>query len=482
MNKKIFLAIAAFMLPMMAPAQTNTELLHITDLTVNKGDSLITFNMNVNPKAYKVKSNDIVTLTPRYVLNDSTFDLPPVRIAGRKAWFTSVRDGNATPLTLSRAGQGDPIEYSSTVGYDPLAGAASIIIKADTTSVCNCDTAKSGLFNIVEITPDPFTNILDFVHNFTYIAPKDTADKVFDLAGRANIIFKVNDTAIDWKYLSNKAELDTIMKTVNAVRDNEYATVDTIHLTGYASPEGPYSNNVRLAKGRTEVVKNYVEERSTFPHSIYGTSSVPEDWGGLREYIVNSSFANKDAMIAFIDDPSIPKEKRNDIFRAKFPTDYPYLLENVYPLLRHTDYMIRYRIKKFYDVEEIAKVFQENAKLLSLNELYLLSNKYEPGSQDYYQVFLTAAVLFPESEVANLNAAGCAMSVDDFQTARMYLEKVKPGPESYYAWGVLYAMEKNYDESLEMLKKARDAGSEKAAEMIPAVQQCKDAPNQIVIY
>lgn len=482
MNKNLFFAIAAFMLPLMAFSQSNTDLLHISDLTVNKGDSLITLNMNVNAKAYKVRSNDIVTLTPQYVVDGDTVKMPEIRIAGRKAWFTSVREGNATPLTMSRAGQGDPIEYSSTVDYSPLVGSSYFIITADTASVCNCNPPKSCDYPVVDINEPPVTNMLQFAHNFSYIAPKDTADKVFNLSGRANIIFKVNRTDIDWTYFSNHAELDSIMKSVNAVRDNEYATVDTILLTGYASPEGPYANNVRLAKGRTEAVQKYVEMHSSFPHSVYHTASVPEDWIGLREYLAASSLPDKDSMIAFIDDPAIPIEKKNDMFRAQFPDDYPSLLQNVYPLLRHTDYRIRYRIKKFYDLEEIAKVFKSNPKLLSLNELYLLSGKYTPGSKEYYEVFLAAAVLFPDSDVANLNAAGCAMSLDDFQSARMYLEKVKPNPESYYAWGVLYAMEENYEKSLEMLRKAAAEGLEKAYDMIPAVEAAMHTSDPIVIY
>lgn len=469
------------MMPLMAMSQSATDLLHISDLSVNKGDSLITLNMNVAPKDYKIKSNDIVTLTPQFVADGDTVDMPPIRIAGRKAWFTQIRENVETPLTLSRSGKSLPVAYSSTLPYAPQSGLSTITIKADTTNVCNCDPARSGDFPIVVINEPPITNFREFAHNFQYIAPKDTADKVFNLSGRANIIFKVNRTDIDWSYFSNHAELDSILKSVNTVRDNKYATVDTILLTGYASPEGPYANNVRLAKGRTEAVQKYVEAHSSFPHSVYHTASVPEDWVGLREWLATSSIPQKDEMIAFIDDPAVTIEKKNDLFRAKFPQEYPSLLQNVYPLLRHTDYRIRYRIKKFYDVNEIAEVFKKNPKLLSLNELYLLSNKYEPGSKEYYEVFLAAAVLFPESEVANLNAAGCAMSLDDFQSAAMYLKKVSPSPESDYAWGVLYAMEEQYEKSLEYLKKAAAAGNQKAADMIHAVEQALDHPDPITL-
>ncbi len=480
MNKTFF-AIAAFMLPLMAMSQSSTDRLHISDLNVNKSDTLITLNMNVDPKAYKVKSNDIVTLTPQFVADGDTVDMPSIRIAGRKAWYTQIREHVETPLTISRSGQGEPLAYSSTIGYAPLSGLSSIIIKADTANICNCNPPRSGDFPVVEINEPPVTNFMEYAHNFSYIAPKDTADKIFNLSGRANIIFKVNRTDIDWSYYSNHAELDSILKSVRAVRDNKYATVDTILLTGYASPEGPYSNNVRLAKGRTEAVRRYVEANSSFPHSVYHTASVPEDWEGLRQWLEHSSLPYRDAMIAFIDNPSIPIEQKNDLFRAQFPNEYPMLLQNVYPILRHTDYRIRYRIKKFYDINEIEEIFNTNPRLLSLNELYLLSGKYEQGSPKYFQVFMTAAAMYPDSDIANLNAAGCAMSNGNLQAARTYLAKVRPGAEADYAWGMLCAMEEDYPRAIVYLEKAADAGNEKAAEILPSVRAAM-SPRESIVY
>ena len=136
-------------------------------------------------------------------------------------------------------------------------------------------------------------------------------------------------------------------------------------------------------------------------------------------------------------------------------------------------------MKKFFDVNEIEQVFETNPKMLTLNELYLLAGKYEQGSPKYYQVYLTAAAMYPDSDVANLNAAGCAMSNGNLQAARTYLEKVRPGADSDYAWGVVYAIEGDYAKALEMLKKAAQAGSKQAADMIPEVEDALSPREQI---
>ena len=69
--KKKLIAMAAALLPMMAAAQSNSERLHISQMSVNKGDSLITLNMTLDPKAFSLKVNDIVSLTPM-LANGST--------------------------------------------------------------------------------------------------------------------------------------------------------------------------------------------------------------------------------------------------------------------------------------------------------------------------------------------------------------------------------------------------------------------------
>ncbi|MBD5277773.1 MAG: DUF3868 domain-containing protein [Bacteroides sp.] len=476
MNKRN-IVIAAMLLPLLAAAEGNSGRLHISDLNVNKGESQLTLNMKVDPKGYRVKGNNIVTLTPMLVAEDDTLSLQPVRIAGKGAWYAEIRDGKSTPLTLLRAGKDNASDYSCTVPFTPAFDKSRIVIKADTASICNCNPPAEGIVPVADLDFRTFTP--EF--SFRYVAPKDTADKIFDLSGRANIIFKVNRTDIDWSYFSNRAELDSIVATINAVRDNEYATVEHILLTGYASPEGPYANNVRLAKGRTEAVKEYVRARSTFPESVYDTSSVPEDWDGLRAWIADSSLPQRDAMLAFIDDPSIPIEKKNDLFRARFPEEYPFLLKSVYPVLRHTDYRITYKIRSFYDIDEIEKVFRTNPRILSLNELYLLAGKYAPGSPEYDRVFTVAANMYPDSDVANLNAAGSAMALGNLQSARTYLAKVKESPESAYALGILSAKEGDYTNALQWLRKAADARVDGAAEAIAEVEKAMAPSTQIVI-
>lgn len=450
-------------------AGVNTDLLHISDLGMNASDDAMTVNMTINPSEYRVASNKYVRLTPILTNSSDTLRLPSVTVAGNRAWYYEVRNNNNAP-SLLRAGKDAQYEYSATVPYEKWMEVSQLAVICDTLNECNCKPPLSSIIPIGDIN----TGIPQFNPDNTdlvYEPSKENTGKIYTLSGRANIIFKVNKTDIDWSYMTNYAELDSIMKSINAVKDNEYATVEMILLTGYASPEGSYANNVRLAKGRTETVKQYVMKHSDFPASVYKTAFVPEDWVGLREWLENNtSIPNREAMISFIDDAKVPVETKNDVFRARFPGEYPFLLKNVYPLLRHTDYKITYKVRKFYDLDEIAHILKTNPRLLSLDELYLLAGKYKPGSTEYDQIYITAASMFPDSEIANLNAASSSLSQGNLKNAKMFLDKVKPTPVAKYTLGIYYAMMKEYDLALKYLRQASEEGFSKADKVIPQVE------------
>lgn len=460
-----------------------TGLLHISDLSVNKGENMITVDMTVNPQQYKVSNNKMLRLSPMLASATDTITLPSVDIAGRHAWIEELRNNNGKAegrATLMRAGSKDAFHYSRTIPFEGAFENSSLLVKVDTLSICRCgdEGMLSKPFTIAEMDFRP----RQFNADFLYKAPTDSAEKIFNLSGRANIIFKVNRTEIDWSYAGNHAELDSILQSVNAVRDNPDATVKEIFLTGYASPEGSYANNVRLAKGRTEAVRDYVAKNASFPSSVYHTARVPEDWEGLREWIAASEMPSKEAMLAFIADKSISPEDKNDPFKARFPEEYPFLLATVYPTLRHTDYRITYSIRKYYDINEIRKVMETNPRNLSENELFLLANSLEPGSQEYDEVFELAARLYPSNITANLNAANSAMNRGRLDEAEKYLSRAGNGPETTYAKGILYALKKDYTKAEQAFKEAEKAGIPQAATSLEEINRIKEFDGEVRVF
>ena len=449
---------------------------HMRGVTIDRDQSQQTLAMKIYPREFHLKTNQRLELTPvltSLTSNDSIV-LPSFTIAGKNAYYSALR--NKKVETLLRSGKDDAYQYTAMVDWKDWMEFSEIKLIDRSTGCCGVPSMPP-----IEV---PVANldfrIIEFEPEFVYQTPKAEGSKMRRIEGKAYINFPVNRTEIYPDYMVNPVELRKILSSIDSVRFNPDATVKSITLTGFASPEGPYANNVRLAAGRTEALKEYVRAQYTFPKDVFHTNSVPEDWEGLRDSVAVSTLPDRLQILDFIDNGNVPIERRNDELRKRFPQSYAFLLKNVYPSLRHTNYAIDYQIRTFSDIDEIKEVIKTRPQNLSLNELFLAANSYPAGSPEALYVYELASKLFPDSSVANLNVAIAAMNEGNYQRARMILARVDDSPEAIYARALVDALDGDYDAALSGMEKARDAGIATAAEAIEQINNIRNRKGDII--
>ena len=104
-------------------------------------------------------------------------------------------------------------------------------------------------------------------------------------------------------------------------------------------------------------------------------------------------------------------------------TPYGYLLKYIFPSLRVAICKVNYEVRDF-SVEEAKEIIKTRPQNLSLNEMFLVANTYPTGSQEFIDVFETAVRMYPQSEIANINAATAALSRNELVSAERYLGMV----------------------------------------------------------
>ena len=290
------------------------------------------------------------------------------------------------------------------------------------------------------------------------------------MQGSAFIDFPVNRTEIREDYRRNPDELRKIIATIDAVKNDPDTRILAIDIKGYASPEGSYANNTRLAQGRTEALAAYVKRLYALPDELLATDYEPEDWAGLRRYVEASALEHRAQILAIIDGTLAPDDKDREI-RRRYPEEYALLLRDVYPALRHSDYAVEYEIRTYTDVEEIRRLLRTAPQKLSLGEMYLAAESMEPGSEEYNEVFEIAVRMYPDDEAANINAANNAMARGDLKSAERYLAKAGESPEALYARGIFAALPKSYDTAKELFERAREAGIAHADDAIRQIDE-----------
>ena len=399
--------------------------------------------------------------------------LPAVVVAGHNRYYQDIRHDLPAKegVALYRQSKSlTSVPYKVDVPYARWMNGADLVLRVDYKGCCGAEIdPPTEYIPVRNISFEPRR----FQPTFNWIAPQAEAVKQRELRGQAFIDFPVNQTVIYPDYRRNTEELAKIRATIDSVHNDKDVTINALSIKGFASPEGPWDNNVRLAKGRTAALKAYVEQLYHFSPDFIKTSYDPEDWGGLRAYVEGSSLDNRQAILKIIDSNMEPDPKNSKI-QKDFPEQYSFLLANVYPALRHSDYRIEYTIRSYSDPNEILSIARTRPQNLSLQEFFLAAKSLEPGSDEYNDLFETAVRMYPSSEVANLNAANVALGRKDLDSAARYLDKAGDTPEATYARGVLEALKGNYDAARSYFQQAARL---KVADAPAALEQLDEIEN-----
>lgn len=461
--KKIYSMIIALLgMSVVAEAQITERVvvngISFDNLKIERNGKYIVVDMMLNLKDLDVESNRAVLLTPRLVNGADSLDLTSVGIYGRSRYYFYVRNGESMltgkdEKSYKASDKPDNMAYHNIVPYADWMNGATLSLHRSDYGCCNTLLAEqNGELGYHKET---------FFPTLVYVQPEAEAVKHRSLEGSAFIDFPVNKTVIYPEYRNNTFELGKIQATIDSVRDDRDVTITSVWLKGFASPESPYAHNKELAIGRTEALKEYIQQLYKFKDGIISTDHEAEDWVGLRRYVEHSNINHRTEILAIIDSDMELDAKQAKI-RKTYPDDYRFLLENCYPALRHTDYRIAYNVRSYTDVTEIARIMREQPQKLSLNEFYLVAQQYEPGTVEFTDVFETAVRMFPSDETANLNAANAAMRSGDLNGAERYLDKAGNTPEAAYARGALSIHRKDYDEARRYLNEAKALGVKQA--------------------
>lgn len=438
--------------------QTVVDGVSVSDVRMERNGAYIAVDMNLGLEDLAVEGNRAVLLTPRLVNGSDSLDLPSIGIYGRRRYYFYVRNGESMltdkdEMSYKASEKPDGIAYHNIVSYADWMNGAVLSLHRSDYGCCNTLLARQ------DGTLGRHTEA--FFPELVFVQPEAEIMKSRSLSGSAYIDFPVDQTVIYPDYRRNTVELGKIQATIDSVRNDKDVTITQVWLKGYASPESPYKHNTELAIGRTAALKKHIGQLYSFSDNVIQTDYEPEDWAGLRRYVEQSNIDHRAEILALIDSDMEPDAKEWKIKRT-YPEEYRFMLQNFYPALRHTDYRIDYNIRTFSDADEIKRIMAERPQKLSLNEFYLVAGQYEPGTDEFTDVFQTAVRMFPNDETANLNAANAAIRRDDFGTARRYLDKAGDSAEALYARGALAVREGDYDTACRYLNKAKEMGLEQA--------------------
>ena len=253
------------------------------------------------------------------------------------------------------------------------------------------------------------------------IAP-DTFQRINAHKQEAQIKFLVNQANLRKSELKNNSvtEFVEMLKRIN--RERETLAIKDIDVLGFASPEGAYDFNDKLANKRQNTAEQYVKDqlKKTKVNTDINAKYTAEDWDGFQQLVQASNIQDKDVILRVLSMYKDPQEREQQI--RNMSAGYRELADGILPELRRSRMIINYETIGRSD-EQIQQQYVADPAQLSVDEL-LYSATLTDDVNKQEEIYKTAAKLYPSDYRALNNIAALEFNKGNNDTAKEYINKV----------------------------------------------------------
>ena len=276
----------------------------------------------------------------------------------------------------------------------------------------------------------------------------------------ANIKFLVNQANLRKSELKNGSvkEFVGMLKKINA--DREGLNLKNVEVAAYASPEGGFKFNDKLAGKRQSVSEAYVDKQ--LKAAKLGGANVDahytaQDWDGFKRLVQASNIQDKDVILRVLEMYKDPAEREQQI--RNMSAGFRELADGILPELRRSRLIINYETVGRSD-EQIKEQYKADAAQLSADEL-LYAATLTNDANEKEAIYKKAAECYDKDYRAYNNLAVMAFNKGDENAAKSYVKqafaKDQKAPEGYANLALIALRNGNIAEAESNLSKAINA-------------------------
>lgn len=249
----------------------------------------------------------------------------------------------------------------------------------------------------------------------------DSFQRVKAQKQEANIKFLVNQANLRKSELKNNSvtEFVKMLKKINA--DREGLNLSNVEVQAYASPEGGFKFNDKLAGKRQNVSEKYVKDqlKKAKMNANIDAHYTAQDWDGFQRLVQASNLQDKDVILRVLSMYKDPEEREQQI--RNMSAAFRELADGILPELRRSRLIINYETIGRSD-DQIQEQYNADAAKLSADELLYFASLQDTQA-DQEKVYKKTAELYDKDYRAYNNLATIALSKGDKAAAASYLAK-----------------------------------------------------------
>lgn len=390
--------------------------------------------------ADKIKSNERLTLIPTLYNGDKSQTLTPIIIVG---YNRAISDKRHNAVQGIRTKHNQRIPYALSVPYQSWMADVSLRVDRKIESCCTEQMLVSQAvaqnrpirYDVtlpkIEVMQEELSPLKKLDAETPFLAPmteykivKENFD-VMRAEGALIIHFRQGKKIIDPTFEENGKSLTQIINVLDLIAKDPATSIGKIVLAGASSPEGTAKLNDFLAEQRIQVLRDFLNSKTTLSLSQIESVNIGEDWTGLRKMVEQSNMQYKNEVLDIIDYVPVMKGREKQLMDLKQGGPYNYMKEHFFPKLRSAGY-----IRVFYESKPDAAFERSNEAI----ELY--NNK-------------------------------------EYRDALIRLEGVKSTAATENIRGVCHMMLGEYDKAGAALNKAVELGNTEATESLRQLEKLK---------
>ncbi|MDE6098377.1 MAG: hypothetical protein K2G24_05765 [Muribaculaceae bacterium] len=395
------------------------------------------------PAKFFVKNAE-VTVTPYLVYNGTETASTPYTFQGENvrgnAPVVSYENGGTVTIPAAYAYTPEMAKSELQLAFEVRQGNKQYVLPRVT--VANGVIATAALADAASVDPA--------------LAP-DAFQRVINQKYAADIMFLINQANIRANQLNTDAmtELKKEIVNANAAANRE---IKELNIQSYASPDGSYDFNEKLAEKREASTNTYLTNQLKKDKiTEFGELTkqfTAEDWAGFQELVKKSNIQDKDLILSVLSMYKDPEQREREI--RNLSSVFEQLADQILPQLRYS------RITASIDVigksdEEISRLAATNPSELSVDEiLYAATLTNDPATKT--KIYDAAVRQYP-NDYRTWNDLGMMQYANgDYNAAKASFQKaasVNPkAGEPQMNLGLVEMLNKNYDRANQLFGSA----------------------------
>lgn len=262
--------------------------------------------------------------------------------------------------------------------------------------------------------------------NFTKPAPERQ---------QAFLDFQEGSSVIIPTFRRNPEELDKIADAISKAKNDPGVQITGLFVDGYASPDGSYILNERLARQRVQTLVDYMVKTYGLDRQLFRINSVAEDWEGLSDLIKASTISESEEILSIIQQVGVFEGREAALMRLDGGRTYRLLKTDFFPHLRRVEYQIELAVNDEADESRAETMINKAALMIDRGDHVGASQLLEHVGNDTRALNNKGVCLMMEGELdkaaecfhkaAEQGVEEAAHNLDELRKKREDNEKIK---------------------------------------------------------